>query len=107
MQPLVSLGSPPTHLRLALMLDSCQCILGLRDMADPADQIFDALPVLSSNIASGSNASVRLESDQTLVIDLTGPSALLPTVTCVVAVWIVVHDNRDGAAWTSFPVYVQ
>ena len=22
-------------------------------------------------------------------------------------IWIVVHDNRDGAAWTSFPVYVQ
>jgi hypothetical protein len=22
-------------------------------------------------------------------------------------VWIVVHDNRDGVAWVSFPVFVK
>ncbi len=32
---------------------------------------------------------------------------IAPSVAGNGEVWIVVHDNRDGAAWTSFPVYVQ
>ncbi len=65
---------------------------------------FDVLPVLSSNIASGSNPSVRLESGQALVVDLAGPTALPPRVMLSNISFAVEPDAPLGAVRMSVSV---